>query len=121
MTTSWARLPVAAALGATALLGSRAAAAGDAGPAADEALTLSLSRGYALAAQPTPAAADADSAPRPGDAAPAADNFGHAGSTWLSFKVALANNFGPDSDVNASVAWSIFLADELEFGVEAAA
>src|SRR5215468_7799949 len=46
--------------------------------------------------------------------------FGRAGTTWLSIGGGFAWDFGRNSDVMGNVGWSIFLADALEFRLEAA-
>lgn len=46
--------------------------------------------------------------------------FGRAGSEWLTFGAAAANNLGSENDFNLHAAYSQFLADELEFALEAA-
>ena len=46
--------------------------------------------------------------------------FGRAGSWWWSVGSGVANDFSDATDINAHGIISTFLADELEFGVEAA-
>jgi hypothetical protein len=46
--------------------------------------------------------------------------FGSAGSDWLTVGGAAAWNFAEDYDFNAHFAWSTFIADRLEVGVEGA-
>jgi hypothetical protein len=46
--------------------------------------------------------------------------FGKAGSRWWSIGPGIANDFDGSTDVNAHGIFSQFLADDLEFGVEAA-
>lgn len=68
--------------------------------------------------------AAAEAPETPGESAePDADRpgYGQAGTTWLTFGAAYANNFDKDHDINLHGAWSKFLADRLEFSVEAAA
>ena len=47
--------------------------------------------------------------------------FGRAGSRWWSIGSGIAYDFDEDTDVNLHGIYSVFLTDELEFGVEAAA
>jgi hypothetical protein len=65
------------------------------------------------AEDPAPGEPDSEGEARPG--------FGSAGSDWLTFGGAAAYNFDEDYDFNLHFAWSTFLADRLEFGVEASA
>lgn len=44
--------------------------------------------------------------------------FGSAGSAWLTFGGGVAYDLGEETDYNLHVAYSHFLADELEFAVE---
>ncbi len=62
---------------------------------------------------------DADT--KPTEYEPLRAAFARAGSDWLTFGGAWANDFAGDNDLNLHLAWSRFLADKLEFGVEAAA
>lgn len=86
----------------------------------DTAIRLDL--GAALAQESQPAA-------KPAEAAPASQTeqsgralgYGHAGSRWWTIGTAYANNFKDASDFNIHGAYSTFLADDLEFAIEAAA
>lgn len=51
---------------------------------------------------------------------PSGKPYGTAGSKAWTIGGLYANNFNEASDINLHVAWSNFLADELEFAVEAA-
>lgn len=97
--------------------------------AGESALSLDMARAYAQPEAASGAATPA--APPSGDAAPSGavpptpapkreTRFGRAGSRWWSVGSGIANNFGDDTDVNIHGIFSTFLADELEFGVEAA-
>lgn len=62
--------------------------------------------------------------PQPESSAGSGDRsraFGRAGSRWWSIGTGYASDFGDDSDINIHGIFSQFIADELEFGVEAAA
>ncbi len=76
---------------------------------------------FSRAAQPPESSPPASGAP---DADPPAEavvlpGFGSAGSHWLTVGGATAYNFDEDYDFNLHFAWSTFLVDRLEFGVEA--
>lgn len=47
--------------------------------------------------------------------------FGRCGAEYLTFGAGVAHNFSKDMDYNLHVTWSRFVADELEFAVEAGA
>lgn len=82
-------------------------------PSADLRLDLSdaLNSAAAQPQSPTPTA-DAQALTR--------QVFGHAGTMWLSVGAGFATDLGHNSDASANVAWSLFLADELEFRLELA-
>lgn len=80
------------------------------------AVELSLQPEPEASAPDHPAQAGAETDP---DAAPRKYRYGDAGSTWLTFGGGAAFSFeGSDRDYNAFAAYSIFLADSLEFSVE---
>jgi len=109
--------PVWIAAVAVLAAGARPAHAEDDG----ECLTLSLSAAVLAAAQP-----EAGAEPEPRERADAAIDtgekqrvpFGHAGSSWLTFGAMFAYDLGEEKDTNIHVAYSHFLADELEFAVQ---
>lgn len=90
---------------------------------------LSFKLSYADLEPPEPAAetsrpdSDADVAnPRTTEASSEQPEpgFGQAGSTFLTVGGLWAYDFDEDHDLNVHVAWSKFLADDFEFGVEVA-
>jgi hypothetical protein len=89
-----------------------AALADDAAPA----LHLDLAAAYVQ-----PETAPEDAAATTADAIPSARiSYGSAGSQWLTVGSGFAYDFDENADANVHVAWSTFLADEIEFGVEGA-
>lgn len=111
-----------AALGLLASSATVRADAIDAATAFDSSLTIDIAQITAQAAEPpaepvTPAPEVTD---RTKDAAGRALGYGFSGSRWWTFGTAYANNFKDASDINIHVAYSEFIADELEFAVEAA-
>ncbi len=65
--------------------------------------------------------ADQPAVPAGGEnAAGASGGYGLPGGWWITFGGGYANDFGDEQDLNAHVAFSTFLADELEFSVELA-
>lgn len=89
-------------------------------------LSLDLAAAYASiqppAAESGPAAASDVSAAsdRPAATDGRERRFGRAGSQWWSIGPGIANDFGDNTDLNLHGLYSVFLADSLEFGVEAA-
>jgi hypothetical protein len=73
---------------------------------------------YAAADEPPAETAEAD---EPEAAEEARPGYGSAGSHWLTFGGAAAYDFNEEYDFNLHFAWSMFLADRIEFGVEATA
>jgi hypothetical protein len=53
--------------------------------------------------------------------APSAAAYGVEGSTWLTVGVGWAPDFDDENDVNLHAAWSKFLVQDIEFGLEGAA
>lgn len=85
-----------------------------------ELLNLDLNSGYSLIAEPEAGGGSAAGTGEP-SAAPAREaRFGRAGSRWWSVGPAIASDFSDATDVNVHGFFSQFLADELEFGIEAA-
>ena len=85
-------------------------------------LAIDISDVISRAAEPPaePATPSPESPDRARDASGRALGFGLSGSRWWTFGAAYANNFKQASDINLHAAFSQFLADELEFAVEAA-
>lgn len=92
--------------------------------AAGEAVSLRFNPSAAFGAQPatTPADPPAAAATPPDATADTGPEvrFGRAGSKWWSIGSGAANDFDGSTDINLHGIFSTFLADELEFGVEAA-
>ncbi len=113
-------------LGIVASLGAGAPAIAESagGPAPADApglidTSIRLDLGAALARESQPAAAPKADGDRAADTgrSPA---YGRAGSRWWTIGAAVANNFEGDTDTNLHVAFSTFLADDIEFAVEGA-
>jgi hypothetical protein len=120
MTTT---LRTVAILSAAALIG-REARADD---GAESAFRLDPASVYAQPAsgeQPAASVGDqgkgAESGSTPAPVSPREKRFGRAGSRWWSIGAGVANDFSGDTDMNVHGDFSQFLADELEFGIEAA-
>lgn len=108
------------------------AALASAAPAlADQRLSLDLGEAFASIQPPAASASEPAPALEPDIAAPADTTdpvsldgrerrFGRAGSRWWSIGPGIATNFNDDTDLNLHGIYSTFLADSLEFGVEAA-
>ncbi len=71
--------------------------------------------------QPQAPTASGDGGAQPQPTEVSTPGFGSAGSHWLTVGGAAAHDFDEDYDFNLHFAWSTFLADRFEFGVEAAA
>lgn len=57
--------------------------------------------------------------PAPGAAPPSHPKFGHKDSQWWSVSAGFAHDFDDVNDLNLPrVAWSVFLADDVEFSIE---
>lgn len=121
------RLPhsVLGGLAGLGLLASSASVRADALDSAasfDHSLTIDIAQITTRAAEPPaePVTPAPDAPDRAKDAAGRALGYGFSGSRWWTFGTAYANNFKDASDINIHVAYSEFIADELEFAVEAA-
>jgi len=79
--------------------------------------------GASLSLQPAPQPASTESA-APSSTAPAPDMPGHpgrygdAGTMWWTVGGGIASNFDTADDYNLHVAWSWFIVDRLEWGLE---
>jgi hypothetical protein len=85
----------------------------------DTSIQLDLGAALAQESQPTDKPADAKSTEKTEQSGRAL-GYGHAGSRWWTIGAAYANNFQSDSDFNLHIAFSTFLADDLEFAIEGA-
>jgi hypothetical protein len=87
--------------------------------------TLDLDLTDVLARESQPPAADTPPSAVPAQTAPAgtperARGYGQSGSRWWTVGALAANNFHDATDFNVHLAFSQFIADDLEFAVEAA-
>jgi hypothetical protein len=91
----------------------------------DTSLRLDMAEAFRQPADTVPATDPSDGtvageSAKPVDPPARERRFGRAGSRWWSIGSGIAYDFDEDTDVNLHGIYSVFLTDELEFGVEAA-
>lgn len=108
-------VPVCIAAAAAALASAASASRGQ--EETRERLALDMSAAYRAPGQPEAGAEPAAGGIETGDGEERIP-FGHAGSSWLTVGSMFAYDLGEEKDINAHVAYSHFIADELEFAVQ---